>query len=141
MKTKTINQEVKINASAEKVWQVLWEKESYKKWAAAYTDESHYTGDLQQGGRVQFLDPNNNGMESEVHSLTENRKITFHHLHELEAGKEGQKLGNLVEKYELEEQDGVTTLSVTSDMPEKYFADLDAGTAKALQIVKELAEA
>lgn len=141
MKTKTINQVIKINASVQKVWQVLWEHESYKKWAAAYTKGSYYTGDLQQGGRIQFLAPNNNGMESEVYSLTENREVTFHHLHEIEGGKEGQNLGGLVEKYELEEQQGATILSVTSEMPEEYFTDLDAGTAKALQIVKELAEA
>lgn len=140
MKAKTIDQRIKINAPAKKIWEVLWGKDTYEKWAAAYMPGSHYTGNLKQGGRIKFLDPHNNGMESEVATLTENREITFHHLHELQAGKEGQSLGNLHEKYILEEQDGVTTLSLSSDMPEEYFKEMDEATKKALQTIKELAE-
>lgn len=141
MKVKTIDQTIQINATAEKVWQVLWDKEHYKKWAAAFMAGSHYTGDLQQGSRIQFLGPDNTGMESNVESITPNRKITFHHLHELEAGKEGRSLGNMREKYSLDEQDGITTLSLESDMPEEYFTGMNAATKKALQTIKELAEA
>lgn len=140
MKTQTINQKMEINAPAEKVWQVLWNKDSYKKWAEVFMPGSHYTGDLKAGGRIQFLDPDNNGMESDVESVTKNREITFHHLFELEAGKEGRNLGNMREKYLLREQDGVTTLSVNSDMPEEYFNEMDASMTKALQTIKELAE-
>ncbi|SEL00425.1 SRPBCC family protein [Parapedobacter koreensis] len=140
MQTLTIDQQLKINAPAEKVWRVLWDNDTYKKWADAYMPGSHYTGDLKQEGRIKFLDPGNNGMESEVVSLTENREITFHHLHELQGGKEGQSLGNMQEKYTLSEHNGVTTLTLTSDMPEEYFNDMDAATKKALQIIKDLAE-
>jgi len=140
MKTQTINQKIDINASAEKVWQVLWNKDSYKKWATAFMPGSHYIGDLKPGGRIQFLDPDNNGMESDVESVTRNREIIFHHLFELEAGKEGRSLEDMREKYLLNEQDGVTTLSVSSDMPQEYFGEMDAATTKALQIIKELAE-
>lgn len=140
MKTQTIDQQIEINAPAEKVWQVLWNKDYYEKWAAAFTPGSHYIGDLKQGGRIKFLDPHNNGMESDVASLTKNREVTFHHLHELEAGKEGKSLGNMQEKYSLNEQDGITTLSLTSDMPDEYFSEMDASTTKALQTIKELAE-
>lgn len=140
MKLQTIEQTIQINATAEKVWQILWDKDHYKKWAAAFMPGSHYTGDLKQDGRIQFLGPDNNGMESNVESITENREITFHHLHELEAGKEGRSLGNMREKYWLDEQDSITTLSVSSDMPEEYFSEMDTATKKALQIIKELAE-
>ncbi|TYR35304.1 SRPBCC domain-containing protein [Sphingobacterium phlebotomi] len=141
MKLKTIDQTIQINATAEKVWKALWDKEHYKKWATAYMPGSHYTGDLKQGNRIKFLDPNNNGMESNVESLTEHREITFHHLHELEIGKEGQSLGNMREKYTLDEQNGTTTLSLSSEMPEEYFNEMDEATKKALLIIKELAEA
>lgn len=140
MKLKAIDQQIQIKAPAEKVWQVLWDKDDYKKWAAAFMAGSYYTGELKQGGKIKFLDPNNNGMESLVVSVIENREITFQHLHELEAGKEGQSLGNMKEKYVLDEQNGVTTLSMNSEMPEEYFSDMDAATKKALQIIKALAE-
>jgi len=140
MKTQTINQKIEINASAEKVWQVLWNKDSYKKWATAFMPGSYYTGDMKPGGRIQFLDPDNNGMVSDVESVTRNEEIVFHHLFELEAGKEGRSLDDMREKYLLREQDGVTTLLVSSDMPEKYFEEMDAATTQALQIIKELSE-
>lgn len=140
MKTKTIDKTIRIDAPAQKVWQVLWDKEHYKKWAAAFMPGSQYTGELTKGSRIQFLDPESNGMESTIASLTENQEITFHHLHELQAGKEGQSLGNMSEQYRLNEQDGTTTLSVKSDMPEQYFSDMDAATQQALHTIKELSE-
>ena len=140
MKIQTIEKTIRIHAPAQKVWQVLWDKDLYKKWAAAFMPNSHYTGELIADGRIQFLDSDSNGMESTVASLTENREITFHHLHELQAGKEGQSLGNMREQYLLDEWDGVTTLSLKSDMPEQYFSEMDAATQQALQIIKELAE-
>lgn len=140
MKLQAIKQTIQINATAEKVWQILWDKDLYKKWAAAFMPGSHYKGDLKQDGKIQFLDPENNSMESTVESLTKNLEITFHHLHELEAGKEGRKLGNMRETYRLDEQDGVTTLYLSSEMPEEYFNEMDTASKKALQIIKELAE-
>lgn len=140
MKKQTINQKIEIKASAEKVWQVMWNNDSYKKWAAAFMPGSHYIGDLKPGGRIQFLDPSNNGMESDVESVTRNQEITFHHLFELEAGKEGKNLGDMRERYQLVEKDGVTTLSVSSDMPEEYFEEMNAATTSALQVIKELSE-
>src|SRR5690606_28945441 len=107
---------------------------------AAFMPSSHYTGELIPGGKIQFLDADRNGMESMIASLTENREITFHHLHELQAGKEGQSLGDMSEQYLLDERDGVTTLSLKLDVPEQYFNETDAATQKALQIIKELAE-
>lgn len=140
MKLRTIEQTTQIDATAEKVWQVLWDKDLYKKWAAAFMPGSHYTGDLRQDGKIQFLDPNNNGMESIVESLIEHQEVTFHHIHELEAGKEGRKLGNMREIYQLGEQDGTTTLYLSSEMPEEYYAEMESATKEALQIIKKLAE-
>ncbi|MGO1242789.1 MAG: SRPBCC family protein [Sphingobacterium sp.] len=140
MKIQTIDKTITINAPARKVWQVLWDKDYYKKWAASFTSGSHYTGELIQGGQIQFLDPQGSGMQSAVASLIENREITFHHLHELHAGKKGQSLGSMSERYLLDEQNGVTTLSVKSDMPEEYFSAMGAAMHEALQTVKKLAE-
>lgn len=140
MQTKTIDQTIKINAPAEKVWQVLWDKDTYKEWSAAYMPGSHYTGEVKNGGKIQFLDPKNNGMESEVVSFTENEEVTFRHLHELEEGKQGKSLNGWEEKYTLDEKDGVTTLRMTQDMDEKYFDEMNSATEKAFKTVKELAE-
>lgn len=140
MNTKTIDREIIINAPAAKVWQVLWNKETYKKWTSAYMPGSQYTGEIKAGEKVRFTDPENNGMESEIASLTENKEITFRHLCELKNGKEGKSLHGWEEKYTLEEKDGITTLHMTQQMDEKYFDEMDAATAKAFRIVKELAE-
>lgn len=140
MKSQTINQKIEIHASAEQVWEILWNRNNYKKWAAAFMQGSRYVGDLKPGGRIQFLDANENGMESDVESVTRNQEITFHHLFEVEGGKQGRTLGDLRERYELTERDGVTTLMVSSDMPEEYFEEMNSAMTEALQIVKQLAE-
>lgn len=101
---------------------------------------SRYVGDLKPGGRIQFLDSNENGMESDVESVTRNQEVTFRHLFEVEGGKQGRTLGDLRERYELAERDGVTTLMVSSDMPEEYFEEMNSAMTEALQIVKQLAE-
>lgn len=140
MKFQTIDQRVQINAPAQKVWQVMWDKNHYKTWAAAFTPGSHYVGDLKTGGHIQFLDPNQNGMESRVDSINENKEITFLHQNELMAGKEGRSLGNMSESYTLDEQDGITTLNVKVEMPEEYCTEMEVATKKAFQLLKELVE-
>src|SRR5690606_13611017 len=101
---------------------------------------SHYSGTIKRGERVRFLDPNNHGMESTIDSLIENREIIFHHLYELESGNKGRDLGNMYETYSLDEQNGVTILSLRSDMPEEYCSEMEAATKKAVHLIKELAE-
>ena len=140
MEQKEINQKIEINAPAEKVWQALWNKDSYKKWAAAYKPGSHYTGDLKTGEKIKFLDPKNNGMESEVASLTENKQVTFRHKFEINEGEQGKSLNDWQEEYTLTDNGGATTLHMTSQMAAEYFDDMAAATQKALQKVKGLAE-
>lgn len=140
MKVKTIEQTISVNATAEKVWTVLWDKDQYTKWSAVFMPGSHYSGTIKRGERVRFLDPNNHGMESTIDSLIENREIIFHHLYELESGNKGRDLGNMYETYSLDEQNGVTILSLRSDMPEEYCSEMEAATKKAVHLIKELAE-
>lgn len=140
METKKIEQQIRIDATAERVWQVLWDSAHYKTWAAAFMEGSTYSGELQQDGLIRFHDGNGNGMESRVASITENREITFEHLHEIADGKAGQSFGNMREQYLLDEKEGVTTLAVSSEMPEQYFDEMDAAMKEALKIIKKLAE-
>jgi uncharacterized protein YndB with AHSA1/START domain len=44
-----------IQASKTKVWSVLLEKESYKKWTKVFTEGSYYEGEMKLNGKIKFL--------------------------------------------------------------------------------------
>ena len=140
METKTIDQTVEINAPAEKVWEALWDKESYKKWASAYMEGSHYTGKIADGEVIEFLSNDKTGMRSKVSKFEENKEVVFNHINEITKGEVSGSLENMEERYLLTENDGKTTLSLRSDMPQEYFDEMNDSTKKALKILKEIAE-
>ena len=51
-----MNFSVSINAPKEKVWNILWDAESYKKWTAAFTEGSDVvTDEWKEGSRFYLL--------------------------------------------------------------------------------------
>lgn len=55
-----------INASPEKAWDVLWREESYSKWTAPFMEGSLAETDWQEGSKILFLDPDRNGIVSQI---------------------------------------------------------------------------
>ncbi len=140
MEIKTIDQKIEINAPADKVWKVLWNRDSYEEWTSAYSQGSHYTGEIEAGNVIQFLSADKTGMQSKVIRKVDNREMVFEHTHEILNGELGNKLGNLEESYLLGENEGKTTLHIKSDMPTEYFTAIDEATKDALKIIKDLSE-
>ena len=71
--------EIQINAAKEKVWNVLWNDASYKKWAAAFAEGSHAETDWKEGSKVLFMDSNGSGMVSKIKKKEENKYMSFEH--------------------------------------------------------------
>ena len=65
---------IEINAPAIKVWDALWLDENYRKWAAVFQPGSHFMSDLREGGEIQFLNPDGNGMYGVVEKNVRNEK-------------------------------------------------------------------
>lgn len=141
-----LNFNISINASAKKVWQVLWFDTTYRKWTSAFHEGSYAVSDWKQGSKVHFLSPDGNGMFSTITELTENEQLAFKHLGEIKKFEE-QPLNDETktwmgarEIYSLKEVDGTTELSVSMDSIESFSDYMKKKFPVALNIVKELSE-
>ncbi len=130
-----------INAPKEKVWDVLWNDDTYPQWTAAFTPGSHAVSDWQEGDEIQFLDGNGDGMYGHIVTKIPNAQMTFQHKGEIQKGKEVPKdWGEALETYYLTEDKGITTLRVETDMMDEYVDMMNEMFPKALQLVKEIVE-
>lgn len=141
-----INFSIDIKASKEKVWEVLWGDETYRKWTSAFAEGSHAVTDWNEGSKVLFLDGKGSGMVSKIDSKKQNEFMSFRHLGEVKDGIEdttSEKVtawAGALENYALKEANGITSLSVTMDIVDD-FKDYFMNTfPKALEQIKILSE-
>ena len=53
---KNMNFDISINAPREKVWEVLWDDASYRKWTSAFSEGSYaVTDNWKKGSKILFL--------------------------------------------------------------------------------------
>ena len=135
---------VVINASREKVWDTLWQDETFRQWAGIIDPGTYMVGDLKEGNEVQYISSENGyGVTSLVERLTPGEYVLLRHSADTqEAGKlerEKEWTGG-EESYRLVEKDGTTTLTVAFDVPQKMEEYFNVNYPKALERVKELAE-
>ena len=142
-----LNFSTSINAPKEKVWEVLWDDASYRKWTSAFTEGSYaVTDNWKEGTKVLFLDPKGSGMVSKVAANHPNRYMSFEHLGEVKDGVEdisSEKVKDWAgakENYTLKETGGKTELEVDMDITDEFKDMFINIWPKALEKVKELAE-
>lgn len=135
-----------INAPIEKVWDVLWNKDSYMQWTAPFNPGSTYESDWKLGGRMLFLGNSNNGMISIIKKLQKPYEVVFEHIGVIENGLEDttsdaiKAWAGAREMYFLKEENGITTLDASADIEEQHKEMMDNGFEKGFDIVKQLAE-
>lgn len=145
---KTLQFSKEINASANKVWDILWGKDTYTKWTKHFSPDSNsmMQTDWQVGGRTLFLDGSGNGMVSTIKSLKEPYELVFEHRgmimngHEDTTSEQVTSWAGAEEAYYLSEQNGTTTLNVTVQANEEWQEMLANGFVKGLEVVKDLSE-
>lgn len=136
-----LNYQINIQASPEKVWDILWDKESYKNWASVFHEGTFYSGDLTEGEEVLFLVPEGHGMFSEVKKVRRFDEVTFLHLGEVENFQKGEIIyENAYESYFLEETESGCLLKAALNCEDEYVDQMNKMFPAALQKVKELAE-
>ncbi len=137
---------INIQASAAKVWQVLWTDALYRKWTTVFHEGSHAVSDWQQGSKILFLGPDGSGMYSEITVCKPKEEMSFTHLgvvkefKELPNDEETKKWSGSMERYFLTEENGSTLLQVSLDAVEQFEDYFNSTFPKALQTIKELAE-
>lgn len=146
MKNQTIQKSIAVNASKENVWDVLLQDQFTRTWYAEFSPGSHADTDWQVGSKAIFTDDSKNGLVGKVITNQPYEVVSVEYQGVLVDGKEdydsadAQPVKGWKETYRLSEKDGVTQLSIESDMSEAYFESMSLAWEKALQKVKELAE-
>lgn len=138
---------ITINAPKEKVWKILWDKNTYTEWTKPFSETSNVQTDgWKKGSKVLFLDGSNSGMVSKVAENIPNEFMSFEHLGEVRDGVEDTTSERVAvwsgshENYTLKETNGKTEVLVEMDITED-FAEMFAGLwPKALNKLKEITE-
>ena len=77
-----------INAPKEKVWKILWDDETYRKWTSVFSEGSYAQTDWKEGSKVLFLDGKGSGMVSKIETSRPNEFMSFLHLGVVKDGVE-----------------------------------------------------
>ena len=137
-----------IHAPKQRVWYVLWEKSFYELWTGIFSEGSTVkTEGWKEGSKVQFLDPKGNGIVSMVAANKLYDFMSFQHLGVVKEGvedttsEEVKGWAGAMENYTLKEENGSTVLTVEMETTEEYKDYFNTTWPKALEKIKELAEA
>lgn len=135
-----------IDASPEKIWEVLLGKDTYPIWTAVFAEGSNVKTDWKKGSKAIFLDGKGNGMVSEIAENIPGKFLSIRHLGDVINGKEDlesekvKEWAGAYENYTLTEVDGQTEWSISLDIVEDYEDYMMDTWPQALKKVKELAE-
>lgn len=143
---------IEINATREKVWDVLFGKTTYPLWTTAFSEGSNVKTDWQKGSKALFIDASNRGMVSKIADNVPNQFMSIEHLGMYDNGVEDYESEHVKmwagakENYTLTDNNGKTNLQIYMEMDEseanKQMIEMFNGMwPKALAKVKELAEA
>ena len=142
----TVHYSVKINASKERVWDILWGDLTYPEWTSVFSEGSAIVTDWEKGSKVLFLSGTDDGMYSVIEEKIPNEYMSFKHLGMVKEGKElpidedTKKWSGSLEKYSLKETDDMTILKVDLDTEESSVESFNKLFPVALKKVKDLAE-
>jgi uncharacterized protein YndB with AHSA1/START domain len=135
-----------INANPEKIWKILWDDATYRKWTSAFAEGSYAETDWKQGSKVLFLDGQGSGMVSRIAESRPNEYMSFEHLGEVKDGVEDTTSERVKawagshENYTLKKVNGKTELSIDMDIVEEFKDMFSQMWPKALENVKQLSE-
>ncbi len=141
-----INFKTVINATPEKIWKVLWDDATYRKWTSAFSEGSYAETDWKEGSKVLFLDGQGQGMVSRIAENSPNEYMSIEHLGEVKNGVEDtssdrvKEWAGAHENYTLKKVNGKTELSIDMDITEEFKEMFSQMWPKALDNVKKLSE-
>ncbi len=143
----TIYFSTQINASPERVWDVMLGKETYGQWAKAFGEGSNYEGNWDEGSDIKFLGAGGGmGMASIIKTSRKPEFVSIEHIGLVMDGvvdtesEEAKKWAPAFENYTFTEVDGGTQLSVSIDVLTEYKSMFEEMWPVALTLLKALAE-
>ncbi|UCF36571.1 MAG: SRPBCC domain-containing protein [Acidobacteriota bacterium] len=148
---KRLRYSITINSPKEKVWKTMLEDATYRIWSEVFMKGSHFTGDWSEGSKMLFLAPDECGKTFGMVSLIRKNRlyefISIEHLGFLKDGVEDttspevKAFAGAQENYTFTEKDRRTEVLVELDTVEEYAGMFEDTWPRALEKLKELAEA
>lgn len=133
-----------IHAPRHTVWNTLWQDATFRDWAGLIDPGTYMVGELKEGNEVQCLSAENGyGVTSLVEQLVPGEFLVLRHTADTQdtgAREREKEWTGSTERYSLTEDDGLTTLTITFDIPPSQEAYFKATYPKALERIKALAE-
>ncbi len=135
-----------INAPAEKVWNVLFNDETYRIWTSVFCAGSHAVSDWKEGSKILFMAGDKGGMSSIIAKKDKPTFMSFKHMGEIKDGvelpiDEKTKLwSGAMENYSLREINGTTELTAEVELTKEHIGYFQEAFPKGLAKVKELSE-
>ena len=136
-----------IDAPKQRVWEVLWGKDTYPAWTAAFSEGSQVETDgWKKGTKVLFGDGKGSGMVAIVEDNRPNEFMSFRHIGMLQDGVEDtesekvKEWAGAHENYTLREENGKTNLTVEMDLGKEWLDYFQKTWPVALDKVRLLAE-
>lgn len=136
---------ISIDAPKEKVWNVLWQDDTYREWTSVFSPGSRAISDWEKGSKIKFLGEKESGMVAIIEDKVPNEYMAFKHMGEIKDGKEDTESERVtawqgaMETYTLK-GGSPTELKVEIDLNEEYKEMFMGMFPKALQKVKEISE-
>jgi hypothetical protein len=150
---KKLQFKTEIIASAKKVYNTMLgidNIETYEQWTAEFNPTSTYEGNWEKGSKIYFVGTDENGkrggMVSEIADNVPYKFVSIRHYgildgkNEITEGPDVEKWAGGLENYTFEEHNGVTTVTIESDVDEDYLDYFNTTWSKALNKLKELSE-
>lgn len=137
---------IKIDATPEKVWNIIIGKDTYPEWTAIFCEGSAVETDWEKGSKALFLDGKGSGMVAEIEENIPNEFLSIKHLGEISNGVEDtmsekvKEWAGAHENYTLQAVDGQTLWKTEIDVTPDFIDYMNDTWPKAQEKVKEMAE-
>ncbi|WP_373018222.1 hypothetical protein [Muriicola sp.] len=135
---------IDIEAEKSTIWKALWDLASYRDWAGVFFEGSYAVTDgWKEGSTVLFLNPDQNGIYSEVETHVPDKIMKFRHIGNVVDGKpqpldeETRLWSGSTEQYTLVEGEGQYTLIVDIDIMDEHLDFMKSTFPKALDKIKK----
>lgn len=135
-----------INAPVAVVWRHVISPESYRHWAAAFSEGSHFEGSWAQGSGIRFLSPTGDGMVAEIAENIAHERISIRHFGFIMNGVEDttsdavKAWAPAFETYTFVALREGTQMVVDQDVAAEWEQYISEAWPKALALLKALSE-
>ncbi len=134
---------IDIKAEKIKIWNALWNENSYRDWAGVFFEGSYaITDNWKESSKVLFLAPDKSGIYSIIEKHIPNKTMSFKHIGNVLKGQEQpiddetKKWTGATETYTLTEEKDYNRLTVQIDILDEHLDFMKNTFPKALERVK-----